>query len=268
MNRSHRSAGGVNSSPLSRSWSHDRPSPNAENVHNDALAHAQREHARIRESAERAIETNLIIEKQREVAQRVKKETERLNQEAALAKEAARAIELERTHIPLPKPPPREPTPPAPPTPPRAEPREVPRNASIQRVQQPPPPQKLQPVQAPRPKTPPPARVPTPQLSVSQAVIQAASQPLAPQNVHQQHTPRQKPVEQAAVASHTFPGVQRYAEIHKTLKKLRASLTFHFRRDDAFKKKAGIMRREIRKSVGQLTDVKGANKTPVSIRVS
>ena len=38
----------------------------------------------------------------------------------------------------------------------------------------------------------------------------------------------------------------------------------HGKQDVQFKKKMGEMRREIRKSVGQLTEGKGANKIPVS----
>ncbi|KAH8652398.1 GLE1-like protein-domain-containing protein [Xylariales sp. PMI_506] len=52
----------------------------------------------------------------------------------------------------------------------------------------------------------------------------------------------------------------RYTQIHQNLKKLRAAMVAQMNANPQLKKRAGEMRREIRKSVGQLTSEKGANK--------
>lgn len=61
------------------------------------------------------------------------------------------------------------------------------------------------------------------------------------------------------------PDADRYVQIHKNLKKLRALITEHAKTNPQLKKLMGEMRREIRKSLGQLTGVKGANKKQVSL---
>jgi nucleoporin GLE1 len=58
----------------------------------------------------------------------------------------------------------------------------------------------------------------------------------------------------------------RYTEIHKNLKALRKSMAEQAKTNAALKARMGDMRREIRKSVGQLTvssGVAGVNKTQV-----
>lgn len=73
--------------------------------------------------------------------------------------------------------------------------------------------------------------------------------------------PVTKPVE----ISHLVPGAQEYLEIHKRLKQLRRFMTETAKQHPELKKKMGEGRREIRKSVGQLTEGKaGTNKVPVS----
>jgi nucleoporin GLE1 len=62
---------------------------------------------------------------------------------------------------------------------------------------------------------------------------------------------------------HLLTGMDEYVQIHQRLKSLRKFMVDHGKQDLAFKKKMGEMRREIRKSVGQLTEGKGANKMPV-----
>ncbi len=54
-----------------------------------------------------------------------------------------------------------------------------------------------------------------------------------------------------------------YLTIHKRLKELRKHMTAKAREVPELKKVMGDMRRELKKCVGQLTDVKGANKVPV-----
>lgn len=58
---------------------------------------------------------------------------------------------------------------------------------------------------------------------------------------------------------------QKYMELHKRLKQLRKFVTDQSKANPQIKKRIGEMRREIRKSVGQLTSEKGANRTPVSL---
>ncbi|KAI1867961.1 uncharacterized protein JN550_006768 [Neoarthrinium moseri] len=54
--------------------------------------------------------------------------------------------------------------------------------------------------------------------------------------------------------------VDRYIQIHQSLKKIRASIKEQMKTNIDLKKNAGDMRREIRKSIGQLTGERGANK--------
>ena len=60
------------------------------------------------------------------------------------------------------------------------------------------------------------------------------------------------------------PEQDRYVQIHKNLKRLRASLVEQAKTNAALKSTMGDMRREIRKSLGQLTSAKGANRKQVS----
>ncbi len=61
---------------------------------------------------------------------------------------------------------------------------------------------------------------------------------------------------------------QRYLEIHKNLKDLRKHMDQQAKQDPKLKAKMGDMRRNVRKSVGQILDGKpGANKKPVSVAV-
>jgi nucleoporin GLE1 len=57
---------------------------------------------------------------------------------------------------------------------------------------------------------------------------------------------------------------QRYLQIHRNLKELRKLLTTRATNFPEVKQHMGEMRREIKKSVGQLTEGKGANRGPVS----
>lgn len=56
---------------------------------------------------------------------------------------------------------------------------------------------------------------------------------------------------------------QRYLAIHRNLKELRKFVLSESKTQDATKPTIGELRRQIRKSVGQLTVGQGANKTPV-----
>lgn len=57
---------------------------------------------------------------------------------------------------------------------------------------------------------------------------------------------------------------KQYLDLHMELKKLRKNMGLEAKRDSRLKQEMGNMRREIKKSVGQLTIGKGANEVPVS----
>lgn len=61
---------------------------------------------------------------------------------------------------------------------------------------------------------------------------------------------------------------QKYVEIHQRLKDMRRFMTNGAKRNPDLKRCMGDMRREIKKSVGQLRDERGANKQPVSVTIS
>ncbi|KAL8948082.1 MAG: hypothetical protein Q9222_005700 [Ikaeria aurantiellina] len=57
---------------------------------------------------------------------------------------------------------------------------------------------------------------------------------------------------------------QRYLAIHKNLKDLRQFMAQQAKQDSKLKSRMGDMRRDIRKSIGQLREGKGVNATPIS----
>lgn len=61
---------------------------------------------------------------------------------------------------------------------------------------------------------------------------------------------------------------QRYLQIHKTLKEMRAFMANQAKQDPKLKSRMGDMRREIKKSIGQLREGKGLNSKPVSLFLS
>jgi nucleoporin GLE1 len=77
----------------------------------------------------------------------------------------------------------------------------------------------------------------------------------------------------APVAPETLPGPKndneaehkRYLDIHQDLKKFRASMKEEAKQNPDLKTRMNNLRRQLRKCVSQLTNVKGANKKPVSI---
>ena len=75
----------------------------------------------------------------------------------------------------------------------------------------------------------------------------------------QQITPTTQPIQDTRLeAEHS-----RYLEIHRALKELRKFMTAQAKQNAQLKEAMGDMRREIRKSVGQLRDGKGANRAQV-----
>lgn len=235
---------------------------NAEDVHKDALAAALIEHDRIREAALRAYELNeLRLEQERlrlhalQEEERVRIETERAREECRL-----REIENKKKQIPVPAPraktpPPRAPSPPPARAAETAKPAAAAAASSSQPVsiaQYPPP----QPPTTATKQAPLSNRFGPASINAARAPAQATVQPSAPNSL--------KPSQSASAPSYTLPHIERYAEIHQTLKKLRKMIVDEGKQNPAFKKKTGEMRRAIRVSMGQLTGEKGSNKQPVS----
>lgn len=79
----------------------------------------------------------------------------------------------------------------------------------------------------------------------------------------QQSTPTTQPIQNTqSEAEH-----RRYLEIHRALKELRKFMTAQAKQNAQLKGSMGDMRREIRKSVGQLRDGKGANKVQLQTTI-
>lgn len=246
---------------------------NSEDVHRDALAAAHTERERVRAIAIEALSLYELTQEQQQLRQKTEQEEQRVKLEHERAVELVRIRELENKARQIPKLPPRLPTPPPPPAPlvqkpapiinpPPAAPTPPVQAPPSQPSQQQPQPQTqtqstppnpnpnpfatTQPPQAPRPAQTPQFQAPAP------------SRPPQPQN----HVAA--PISNATTPSHVYPGVERYLEIHKSLKELRLFITNAGKADKALKTKTGEMRRAMRQSIGQLTAEKGANKVPVS----
>lgn len=90
-------------------------------------------------------------------------------------------------------------------------------------------------------------------------VVQAPAPVPAPIPPAQQSVPTTQPIQNTQLeAEHS-----RYLEIHRALKELRKFMAAQAKQNAQLKGAMGDMRREIRKSVGQLRDGKGANKVQV-----
>jgi nucleoporin GLE1 len=248
-----------------------------EAAHKSALEAAQREHQRVRDSAVRAYTNNVLKEEQERLRRAQKQELERLKLEAERAKLAAEVLELQRKQIPLPTPPKPTPPPAVAPAPKQLDhSQNQPTNGqnhteSLQNVRaRPPPQQKSPPRQLERPQTlpqPPERAIPQSQSlqpqSIPPKLPNTPSAPLAANRTPMAPGLAKTIPAHDSTSSHALPGAEKYLEIHKRLKQLRAFVTEHAKQDPDLKKKMGEMRRVIRKSVGQLTEGRGANKTPV-----
>ncbi len=263
----------------------DLAEQNAVHKHAVELAAAHAEHKRVRDSALRAYKNHELREAQERLRRQQLQELERLKLEAEKAELAAKVLELQRKKVPVPVP--RSPTPP-----PAADPSKPAADASSRRTQNEQVLHRLEhvaPRSPARQKTPPlpsapspPSGAPSQNASAAPTSIQHQSQPSKALIFPQKQTAitraststdaSQKPLATITVPQgtardadppHGLPGSQKYLEIHKRLKQLRAFLADRAKQDAALKKRMGEMRREIRKSVGQLTEGRGANKTPV-----
>jgi nucleoporin GLE1 len=232
---------------------------NAEDVHKDALAAALVEHERIREAALRAYELNELRQEQERLRLHAVQEEERVRIETERAKEECRLREIENKKKQIPVPAPRAKTPP-----PRAP------SPPVRTAQSPKPAPAAQPAPiAQKPPTQP--AIATPKQAAPSNLFQAAApklahftQPLTQETARPAPPEPAKQSQPAHTSSHTLPHIERYAEIHQTLKKLRAMIVNEGKQNLPFKKKTGEMRRAIRTCMGQLTGEKGSNKQPVS----
>lgn len=248
-----------------------------EAAHKEALAAAQQEHERVRESALRAYNNSLLKAEQEILRKKQKDEEERLKLETERARLAAKVLELQRKQVPLPTPRKSTPPPPVAPTSKQAEfswnqtangqihPESHP-DARLRPLSR----QRSPPRQLDRPQ--PPSQPTKPAIPQSQPLRSQSNPPkqldtpspsLAQNKSSVTATVSSKTQANDTPSPHALPGAEKYLEIHKRLKQLRTFLTEHSKSDPQLKKKMGEMRRGIRKSVGQLTEGRGANRVQV-----
>ncbi|KAI1635748.1 GLE1-like protein-domain-containing protein [Biscogniauxia mediterranea] len=261
--------------------------------HQDALAAAQAEHERVRETAIRVYHEHALQEEQRRlheqelrIRQQQKKEEERIRTEERLRAEEERLRALKAKTVP--KLPPEAPPPDLPATvaatakvngsatsnhqsatSSRPSPFGLPQDAlknsqSPQlngvKVAQPVPTQ--QPFQQQQPSQsqvkPSPFSQPVAAANpfAKATAAAAAAAPLSSQQNGSAHAPP-KPL----VPS---PDRDRYVEIHQNLKKLRASIAQEAKSAPLLKQRMGDMRRELRKNMGQLVGERGGNKKQIA----
>lgn len=280
----------VQSSPL-------RPSPdrrqisdylsddrNSEASHNEALEYARLEHTRVRLNAIRISEIHQLQEEQRRISEQQKKEQERLLAETALREEQERLRKLQAKKVePLPP----QPDPPKPqekqPTPPpkvAAQPAVNGTAATTPAAAQ--APAKAQPVAAQQPQTQAPAPAnpfikAEPAKASPSPFAQAAAKPPAPTPQTNGAAPAAavvpapQPVTRPAPAAPVTPPAAQdpYLKIHQELKKVRKVLGEQSKMAGSpLKGKLGDLRRNIRKSVSQLSGVKGANNQAINTIVA
>jgi nucleoporin GLE1 len=252
---------------------------NSEARHRYLLETAKREHERVREEAERVYREQLQREEQQRLSEERRKEEERIRLEEQLAAERARlnALKAKKIAIPAPLPDPEPPAAPmssgkAPPAPSASNNGPVQTNGAALQQATPPAAASLPGVFAPKPA---PAQ---PQNQVPATAPNKAPEPARPANSVLgvngllNNTPQPNGVgssfgtSRPAAPPPTQPRPDRYAEIHKNLKTLRRSMADQAKTNPALKERMGDMRREIRKSVGQLTvtsGVAGVNRIQV-----
>ncbi|KAH8772759.1 putative RNA export mediator protein, partial [Diaporthe sp. PMI_573] len=227
------------------------PDRNSETNHKDALAAAAAEHERIRAKAEllleqarqqweraRAEEANALA-----AQEKIKAEQQRLRAEQAAREEQERLREIAAKKVP--------PLPPLPTPKPERQPT------------------------APQPQPPAFTAAPTPAAKANPAPAaqpgpQLFSQPNPPNAVAFNGNAAPKPPISSTTAAPT-PGApsvpvrqdtkrQRAVEIHKNLKQLRAAIASQSLQNKPLKSKAGDLRRELRKVIGQLSLDKDGNR--------
>lgn len=233
---------------LSSFLSDDR---NNELSHRDALAAAQADHDRVRQTAIRVYELHELQEERKRIDEAKRKEEERLEAGARIVAEEKRLRELRAKQV--------EQLPPEPaPEPPK-------QTVAREDVKQDPAPksetipqaEEKKPEEAPKA---PPVSIPpttTPANGVLKKTTPATPTPAS-------STPSQA---KAEAQPQRLAVDDRYRQIHQELKRLRKTLQAESRvAGSPLKGNMGTFRREIRVSIGQLTVGKGANSKPVSNR--
>ncbi|KAK1760453.1 putative nucleoporin GLE1 [Echria macrotheca] len=251
---------------------------NSESRHRILLEAAKKEHDRVREEAERVYRDHLQKEEHAKLLAERKKEEERIRNEELLAAERFRLLALKEKKVEIPEIPP-TPTAPEPvkkTAPASTTPGQTPTaNGTNGTPASPPtlPPLKsgnifgLPKPQATSQSTSLPsltgllAKTPAPTAPASQAPSTVAGgSSLFGANAQANGV---KPPSVQDVATETT--LDRHSVIHKNLKTLRKSLADQAKSNKALKDRMGDMRREIRKSVGQLTGgAPGVNRTQQS----
>lgn len=237
---------------------------NSETRHKVLLEASRREHERVREEAERVYRDHLQREEQNRLLEEKRREEERIQRDEQIAAERVRinALRAKKIEIPAQLPEPEPPKPPAPtPTPTPKAPEAAPKSTGLfngTATQNPPASlgpsvsdllnfTKLQPTSQPAATSLFGAVKSTPALSTVQG------QPNGTTPTFQITPPVQTPPVQVQI--------DRYTVIHRNLKALRKSITEQAKTNRALKGRMGDMRREIRKSVGQLTSGTGGVNT-------
>ncbi|KAL2109305.1 hypothetical protein VUR80DRAFT_2734 [Thermomyces stellatus] len=255
---------------------------NTELSHRDALAAAQAEHERVREAAIRVFDLHTLEEERRRIELEQERERERLRREQELVAEEQKLRALKAQQIPRPPPEP-EPTHTTPPHPSNSQAPAAARPVSPTLQKKPSQPAAPEPpaatskpaTEAPQPvanglTSTQPTRSPFGQAAPAagqQSAPTTASQPAQPNgSVNQPAAAPAEPTKPTPAAEPTAtPAADRYLKIHQELKTLRKNLEDMARSPDSpLKGKMGDMRREIRKSMGQLTGGKGANNKPIA----
>ncbi|CZT12693.1 hypothetical protein WAI453_005557 [Rhynchosporium graminicola] len=270
--------------------------PNTEEYHKAALAYSKQLHDSVRERAILVLRTK----EDEDEAERLRLQANKLEQlveaEERKAAEAVRIREAENRRKQIPQPPPKVPTPPpqvttrapTPPAPRQPSPvQQAPGKAespfSPAVVTPTPPPQ----IQAPRVPPPqfslqPPAVQPTPPTKPQPSTFQQG-QKSSPPAVQPPSQPNPPAPQSQDNAQQILPDAERLGTIHSNLKKLRTFILTQEtpisreqvrQRDGSMKVKditvrsiAGEMRRNLTRTMGQLTDVAGSNsKQIVTIR--
>ncbi|GAB0132623.1 hypothetical protein EsDP_00001052 [Epichloe bromicola] len=282
----------TNSSPLRRSQLLSSPDRgyvssfllddrNTELSHRDALAAAQAEHDRVRETALRVFDLYNLKEERKRILEQERREQERLKAEAEIAAEEKRLQELRAKSIPRPPPPKPEPEPVKPvekqaeekkpaPVLPEAKDSESPSRTQF-KAQHPnaslPQPNGLFANRGQQAKS-------GPFDTVGQKQDQPQQSPAPDQNKPSPAMPSVAPTQPPAFASSVQPSQQkssldplsdRYMQIHQALKQLRKDLATASKvAGSPLKGRLGDIRREIRPLIGLLTEGRGANVQPTS----
>jgi nucleoporin GLE1 len=269
---------------------------NTELSHQEALAAAHAEHERVRLAAIRVIQHHehqltqqRLQEEEQQILAKQKREVERLEQEKKLREEQQRLRDLEARSVPKlpPKPPPEAVAKPQLNGPSSAA-NENTAPTSASPAQQAAT-AKLNPfgpsaatpsatpqasqtngdgTQAPNSSAAPltASNTPSPFAKPTAPIQNAFTKPISTPTINGLSAagPAKPVAATSPMQPRASPAVDHFARIHQNLKKLRAGMVEQTKTNPQLKKRMGDMRRELRKSVGQLTSEKGANRQQVS----